>query len=127
MIAVYPIISIILAGIAVFFIKRLFPAPRPLGILPDINVLGPYLQMYSFPSGHTASIFSLTSLVRKEYKNLTSIFFTTAVLVGLSRIYVGAHFPSDVIFGAGAGFLSGELLSMAFRQEKQSILEEKEK
>lgn len=112
------LLAIIAAGILVTIIKRMFPVSRPLAVLPAVNMLGPSLRLYSFPSGHTAAIFSLTVFVRQRFMKLTPLFWVVVIMVAVSRVYVGAHFPSDVISGAGIGYLAGVLVSMVNNKEK---------
>jgi membrane-associated phospholipid phosphatase len=57
----------------------------------------------SFPSGHTVVIFALATSVTLIWRPLALPAFTLAVLVGLSRILIGAHWPSDVLAGAWVG------------------------
>lgn len=67
---------------------------------------------YSFFSGHSSSSFSVTMLIflflRKKIK-WAFLFFIWPLLFALSRIYLGVHFPLDVIVGALAGILSAVL------------------
>lgn len=85
----------------------------------EINTLIRILRSptnYSFFSGHAASSFSITTLVflfvRRRFK-WAWLFYIWPVLFALSRIYVGVHFPVDIIVGAAVGagcaFLSYEL------------------
>lgn len=68
---------------------------------------------YSFFSGHASSSFSITTTVflflRKKYR-WTAIFYLWPILFALSRIYVGVHFPLDLIVGALVGTLSAVFL-----------------
>lgn len=57
----------------------------------------------SFPSGHTAVIFALAAAVALIWRRLAWPSFALATLVGLSRILIGAHWPSDVLAGAWVG------------------------
>lgn len=63
---------------------------------------------YSFFSGHASSSFSITTIIvlflRKELK-WVSVFYVWSVLFTISRIYVGVHFPIDLIVGAVVGVL----------------------
>jgi len=68
--------------------------------------------LFSFVSSHAANVFGLaafTSLVYRK-KWYTTILFLWAFLVSYSRIYVGKHFPGDVIFGALIGILLGWMI-----------------
>jgi len=103
------VLVLISAGILVEVIKHFFPSPRPISVFSDINVLGPVLKARSFPSGHTASTFGLVSFISGEFPRLDTLIWIMAVLIGLSRVYVGAHFPADVLFGAGLGYLLGNI------------------
>jgi len=60
---------------------------------------------YSFPSGHTASSFSIAFLIAHFYPILAFqvLAYTAASLIGFSRVYLGEHYPSDVLFGAALG------------------------
>lgn len=87
-------------------IKSLFARPRPFQVIPDlVTVINPPYG-YSFPSGHTASSFAAAFAF---YRNLPKgggiPALILASLIGLSRIYVGVHYPTDVLFGVLSGFL----------------------
>ncbi len=95
-------------------LKNLIHRDRPLAALHSeivshsvsIHVLGPSLYANSFPSGHTFTAFSTAALFGRLYPRLSLALFSLATLTGLSRIYVGAHFPLDVLGGAAIGLFS---------------------
>ncbi len=61
---------------------------------------------YSFPSGHTGSSFAAAVvLFCRLSKRLSSFLLLLAFLIGFSRLYVGVHYPSDIIVGAISGTL----------------------
>jgi undecaprenyl-diphosphatase len=79
--------------------------PRPFGLIkiyPIINIMN-----YSFPSTHTMIIFSVLPILDKEFPKLKYIWLILAIIIGFSRIYLGQHYLSDVIFGGVLGYLVG--------------------
>jgi len=79
--------------------------PRPYEVHQDVWLTGKPLDKFSFPSGHTlhAVIFSLVAL--SYYPQLAMIVLPFTVMIGLSRVVLGLHYPSDVLAGAGIGAL----------------------
>lgn len=57
----------------------------------------------SFPSGHATTVFAAAAILALWYPRWAGIFVSLAVLVGLSRVVLGSHFPSDVLAGALLG------------------------
>jgi len=64
----------------------------------------------SFPSGHATGAFALATVFSHQYPRATIPAFLAATAVGLSRIYLGRHYPSDVLTGAAIGFGSACLV-----------------
>lgn len=64
----------------------------------------------SFPSGHAALFFAMAMAVYFFNKKIGGWFFVAAILMGLSRIIAGVHYPSDIIAGAIIGILSAYLI-----------------
>lgn len=58
---------------------------------------------FSFPSGHTAAAFVFACMVANFYPDFALVTLIWAVLVGLSRVIQGVHYPSDIIAGAALG------------------------
>lgn len=79
--------------------------PRPYEVHQDVWLTGKPLDKFSFPSGHTlhAVIFSLVAI--SYYPQLSVIVLPFTLMVGLSRVVLGLHYPSDVLAGAGLGAL----------------------
>lgn len=89
-------------------LKNIFMRPRPCTINPDVSLLIPRPQDYSFPSGHTAASFAIVSvLCLLKQKNLFIISLIVACLIAFSRMYLYVHFPSDIIGGIFVGILCG--------------------
>lgn len=74
-------------------------------------ILGSSVRGHSFPSAHTSTAFGLAVALAWGYPRGRVLFFTLAVLVGLQRVQVGAHFSSDACFGAAVGWLIGSILT----------------
>jgi len=104
----------ILAALAAFaieipwhaFTKRATKRIRPFEKLDGISSLIAPPDKYSFPSGHTAAAFLMATVIGFQFPFLKLPFFMWASAVGLSRIYLGVHYPTDVIVGVVIGVLS---------------------
>lgn len=95
-------------------LKHLIVSPRPAGILPaeQLHIIGERLLNHSFPSGHTVSAFVVAGIILlagRPPRSIAVLAIVLAGLVGLSRIAVGAHWPTDVLAGAAGGWLAGAL------------------
>jgi membrane-associated phospholipid phosphatase len=92
---------LLLSSLAVNATKAIFPTLRPATVLDAVHVVGPLLRSGSFPSGHAAAAFAAGLAV--AYGSGSRFTATGALLlaasIGISRIFVGAHFPDDVIAG----------------------------
>jgi undecaprenyl-diphosphatase len=75
-----------------------------------LNVTRPNGEPFSFPSGHTTVFFAIAMAVFYFNKKWGIIAFVVAILVGLSRVYTGVHWPLDIVAGALIGILSGIII-----------------
>ncbi len=102
---------IVLSSLLVHVTKGLLPTARPAAVFESIHVLGPVLRSGSFPSGHTAATMAAALAVAHYCPSMRPavVVVGLAALIGLSRVFVGAHFPGDVLGGlviASASYLA---------------------
>ena len=100
----YVLLSIAVAGLISYLMKKTFTEPRPYEVdtrIVQLSVGGGY----SLPSGHTTEAFaSATALVLLFPRWVVALpVFTWASLVALSRIYLGVHYPFDIFVGMFIG------------------------
>lgn len=86
-------------------IKNLVSRTRPYLALENIQILVPPEGSMSFPSGHAASSFACAYALAYAFGLRGALAYIPAVLIALSRLYVGVHYPTDVLCGAILGTL----------------------
>ncbi len=91
-------------------VKAFFRRRRPFLDVIRAVVIGRKLESWSFPSGHSASSFAAAWTLTRIWPRGGPIFFSLASLVGFCRIYVGVHYPGDVLSGAICGMTLAELV-----------------
>ena len=88
-------------------LHHLFMRPRPF-VVYQVNQLIVYaVDKSSFPSGHAAFFFGLAMVVYFYNKKAGWWFLSAALLISLARVFVGVHYPLDILVGALIGLLSG--------------------
>lgn len=99
-------------------IKTVFQEPRPCRALPHDFLLEacPPTNDYAFPSNHTTVAFAVAASLFLINRKLAAIASAGAVLMGASRVYVGAHYPHDVLVGALVGSLVATVTVLAVRR-----------
>jgi undecaprenyl-diphosphatase len=85
--------------------KPFFARSRPCVTLPDVHLLVGMKTSFSFPSAHAANFFATATMFNYFYPKYRWIYFTAASLVALSRVFIGVHYPFDIIAGAILGAL----------------------
>lgn len=97
-------------------IKNLVARPRPFTQIPGLEVLVALPGSFSFPSGHACSSLAAAFALRWGLGKKGGLFYIPALLIALSRIYVGVHYPSDVLAGALLGTLGAFLVCALSRR-----------
>jgi undecaprenyl-diphosphatase len=88
-------------------IKSSVKRDRPCAVLANIQHRVTPPDQFSFPSGHTAAAFVICTLICYYFPILIVPVLAWALLVGLSRIYLGVHYPTDILAGMLIGTSSG--------------------
>jgi len=88
-------------------LKEFFERARPCNTLSDVLTPLGCTGSFSFPSNHAVNNFAAASFFSRLYPNYKTVLFIIASLVALSRVYLGLHYPSDIIAGAAIGFVFG--------------------
>ncbi|MHB8883273.1 MAG: glycosyltransferase family 39 protein [Thermodesulfovibrionales bacterium] len=110
-------------------LKHIFQRPRPCTVLEGVNLLVGCGRSFSMPSNHALNSFAAACIFWPlRRKALNAALIGIAALIAFSRVYVGVHYPSDVVagavLGAGAAYVTHQLYSWALSiREKRSYTE----
>lgn len=103
------LVSMMICQSIVYSLKAILSRERPYKILEHLNTFGIEMKDYSFPSGHSAASFSIATTIALNNPKLAIYIFFIATIIGISRIYLGVHYPTDVaagvILGVGISFI----------------------
>ena len=86
-----------------FFTKRHFKRNRPPEAIPGFESVIKPSDRFSFPSGHTSAAFITAGILSHAFPYLSPLLYPWACAVGMSRVMLGVHFPSDILAGALLG------------------------
>ncbi len=106
------VLGILTLWLAVELTKTLLHRRRPFLRLAQARIVGRQAGGRSFPSGHTSQVFFMATLIIQHFHApawAALPLYGIALLVGLTRMYVGAHYPRDVLAGAILGSIWGLL------------------
>ncbi|HXX81054.1 MAG TPA: glycosyltransferase family 39 protein, partial [Thermodesulfovibrionales bacterium] len=116
--------SILLADGTTHALKEMIGRARPCNSLQNVHLLVGCSQSFSLPSGHATNSFAFAvPFLLMTRDRLRYVFLGIAVFVSLSRIFVGVHYPSDVIVGAMVGIFSSLAVMSLYRRVEMRFRE----
>ena len=113
------LIAFLCSDIVTAILKHIIREPRPFVSLDNVHLLISESDPLSFPSGHTTSTLSVVTfyvlnmkeLARKHYRLIDVALIIFAVVIPFSRMYVGVHYPGDVLAGAVIGIIGALIIN----------------
>jgi undecaprenyl-diphosphatase len=105
------IAAVAAADLAALALKVIVDRPRPYLQDPTQHPIVRPLLDYSLPSGHAATSFAAATVLARFRPDLAVPLYVLAAAIAWSRVYVGVHYPSDVLVGALLGLVIGWALS----------------
>jgi undecaprenyl-diphosphatase len=114
------LIAVALADWSSTGLKALIDRDRPPVDYARPKALVPVPRDASFPSGHAATSFAAATMLTFAFPRLAPGLFVLAAAVAFSRVYVGVHYPLDVVGGAALGVLVATALRLLVRARLRS-------
>ncbi len=88
-------------------LKNIFARPRPQIDISTAILPFDFYHSFSFPSGHAIIAFAAAFILGRGHERLKWFYYLLAFLIAFSRVYLGKHYPSDILAGAVIGLLIG--------------------
>jgi undecaprenyl-diphosphatase len=117
------ILAVALADWSSVGLKALFDRERPQFRYPEPEPLLRSAHDGAFPSGHAATSFAAATILSFAFPRLAPFLYVLAGAVAFSRVYVGVHYPLDIVGGALLGVGVAIALRLLVRAQQQSLRE----
>ena len=112
--------AVIARGVFVEIIRAFYHRARPISVDAVHQLVTN--DAWAFPSGHAAFFFALATGVFLYNKKLGTIYYFFAALMGLARIFIGVHWPTDILVGAALGMLTALVVDFVLRNRTHFLL-----
>ena len=118
-VAIITFVAILFSGAIAYVLKHLVHEQRPFMLLDNVRLLIVEDDLNSFPSGHTTCtvaavttlILNMKELSQKYYKIIDVVLVVFAVIIGFSRMYIGVHYPGDILAGIIVGLIGAFIVN----------------
>ncbi|MBI5885140.1 MAG: phosphatase PAP2 family protein [Deltaproteobacteria bacterium] len=125
----WALVSVIASGAIVHILKTAFERPRPSHAVRDIGAFLSNPSLFDFtgrfnsmPSGHTVAAFAFAYVAGRRFPRLAPLFYVLAAFVAGSRVYLGSHYPSDVVIGGLVGLGIGWVVTDKIQFKKRWLI-----
>lgn len=92
--------AVALSDLGTNLIKATLHRTRPCHVIPDVHLLAGCTRSFSLPSNHASNMFAIATVGWLGFRRWRWALFVLATGVAYSRVYVGVHYPADVLAGA---------------------------
>jgi undecaprenyl-diphosphatase len=116
-------VSVALADWIATALKALIDRPRPPLRYPEPKTLVPLPHDASFPSGHASTSFAAATMLSFAFPKFAPPLLLLAAAVAFSRVYVGVHYPLDILGGAALGASVSLALMALVRTRRRALLD----
>lgn len=115
------LIADVVADLLAYALRHAIGRPRPPSVYAEPKPLVGVPHGGSFPSGHAATSFACATVLAFAAPRLAPAFFALAAAIAWSRVYVGVHYPLDVLGGAALGVLVAIALRWLVASRRRSL------
>ena len=114
-------VALLLTCWVVIYLKDFFGRPRPAELWHGVARTFGKAGGPAFPSGHTAAVFAAAYILNKLYAGKMPWLYAVAAWVGVTRIYTGVHYPTDIPAGAVVGIACAALTQWILNIRKKGL------